>query len=311
MPGPTHEVGSSTLGSMFDVKLYEMGLMLQCGRVDSTRYQGRTCGKQADVAWRPYKARPDEKEWPTIVIECGVSQSHNSLVNSARWWLSNSDGEVKNVILIDITKATKKIHIELWESGSVGNRYDLRDRSGPTSVIPRLAQELDIEENRAPSGSLTIKFLDIFLRAPVQANISQDHMTPSELSPSAPSDPTPSTSSNPAPSSEPAPQPAPESFLGPSANFSTQSSRVPPTESLSQQPLEPPAEHPTQPSLDPSAEHPTHPTTELPPQPPTASSTEPPPRSAARPAFIEKDVVFTVQELQEYAEALWNHASYV
>jgi len=71
-----------------------MGMESDCARVDETAYQGRSSGKEADLAWRPYKFRPDEKDWPTLVIECAVSQSYNSLINTAHWWLSNSGGKV-------------------------------------------------------------------------------------------------------------------------------------------------------------------------------------------------------------------------
>ncbi|PUU76138.1 hypothetical protein B9Z19DRAFT_1130182 [Tuber borchii] len=72
------------------------------------------------------KARPEELDWPTIVVESGVSQTLNSLCNAAQRWLSNSGGDSKNVILIDVTKAERKLHLELWEDAAAQPKYELR-----------------------------------------------------------------------------------------------------------------------------------------------------------------------------------------
>jgi len=77
--------------------------------------------------------------------------------------------------------------------GPVTNRYDLRDRAGPETTLPKMVHEFDIVEGRAPGASLTIKFENIFLHPPVQGDVTQG---------SAPS---------PSPSSVPSPDPASDS----------------------------------------------------------------------------------------------------
>ena len=45
--------------------------------------------------------RPDQtREWPFLVIEAGLSDSMPRLQADAAWWLANSGGQVKLVLLI-------------------------------------------------------------------------------------------------------------------------------------------------------------------------------------------------------------------
>jgi len=109
MAGPKHEEAKGLLGSMIYFQIGLMGLMFHCIRMDETRYQGFINGKEADLVWRPNETRPDDDDWPTLVVEVGVTQSENSLINAANWWLSNSGGEVKNVLLDKVYKAESSV----------------------------------------------------------------------------------------------------------------------------------------------------------------------------------------------------------
>jgi hypothetical protein len=57
----------------------------------------------------------DKTDWPTIMFESGFSESLGHLRNDAKWWLANSQGEVKIAVIIAIQPADKKLHIEKWE----------------------------------------------------------------------------------------------------------------------------------------------------------------------------------------------------
>ncbi|KAG0133082.1 hypothetical protein HOY82DRAFT_466638, partial [Tuber indicum] len=167
MPGACHEAAGKALGTRIYVKIFQMGLQSDCARMDSTTFQVRSNRKQADLSWKPYKLRPGEKDWPTLIIECAVSQSYKSLINTAHWWLSGSEGQVKSVLLISVDKAEKKLRLELWEMGPIQNRYELRDRPGPTAILPKMIDKLEILGSKAPKGALlTLKFQNIFLRPP-------------------------------------------------------------------------------------------------------------------------------------------------
>lgn len=233
MPGPHHEAASKIFGSTLDAKLYKMGLLYECGRVDSMLFKGRTCGKMGDVVWRPYKQRPDELDWPSVVIECGVSQTQPSLRSAAKWWLSNSGGDVQKVLLIHVKKAEKKLHLELWGVGPVDCRYDLRGHRGSTRDLPKRMHQIDIVGSSAPEGaSLTISFHDLLLRSPVQQVNSAEHPAQSSSEPSrdhpAQLSGEPSSENPTQLSGEPSPdhhaQSSGESSLGPPAESSAEPS---------------------------------------------------------------------------------------
>lgn len=45
------------------------------------------------------KHLPPESKWPTIVMETGYANSKRKLDLNARWWLNESEGEVKMVFV--------------------------------------------------------------------------------------------------------------------------------------------------------------------------------------------------------------------
>jgi len=79
MAGPVQELSSKGFGSRLDVKIAEMGLLDDIGRMDATTYQANGSQREAHCAWKPWSFRPLETDWPTVVIECRVSQSRDRL----------------------------------------------------------------------------------------------------------------------------------------------------------------------------------------------------------------------------------------
>ncbi|RPA88756.1 hypothetical protein L873DRAFT_1824083, partial [Choiromyces venosus 120613-1] len=153
--------------------------------------------KELDTAFKP-SSRPLESNWPTVVFECGVSESLKHLTVDSRWWLDNSAGVVKIVLLFSISKAARSIHIEKWEMltvqnphGTPANLHPFVTRltkvhevdiagpvalapvalapaehapAAPTPTVPALAGPAPVV-TRAP---LTLDFDKIFLRQPYQ-----------------------------------------------------------------------------------------------------------------------------------------------
>ena len=116
----------------------------------TTTYQGIDCGKEPDCAFRPLSFRPYETDWPTLVVECGVSQSLRDLRRDSSWWFTNSAAEVKNVLLFSVSEMKRKIPIEQWE---------MREE-------PRCIRAIDIVETDAAGASLQLSFENLFLRKP-------------------------------------------------------------------------------------------------------------------------------------------------
>ncbi|PUU73413.1 hypothetical protein B9Z19DRAFT_1163166 [Tuber borchii] len=71
--------------------------------------------KEGDEGIKPTNTRAHEAEWPSVMIEVGYSETLGYLHQDAHWWLENSKGRTRMVIIIQISKAPKSIRIELWE----------------------------------------------------------------------------------------------------------------------------------------------------------------------------------------------------
>ena len=59
--------------------------------------------------------RARTKKWPSVVVETGFSESPSKLMSDARFWLSESSGDVQMVITIKIGRSSPHIVLEAWE----------------------------------------------------------------------------------------------------------------------------------------------------------------------------------------------------
>ena len=146
-----------------------MGLLDDIGRMDSTTYQANGSQKEADCAWKPWPFRPFEIDWPTVVIECGVSQSHDRLEVDAQWWFEKSGGQVNIVFVISFSKTKKEIHFQQWEMVTTPNPHVTKDQSKPTRTTPTLMREFDLVAGVSNDTSLMLNFEKLFLRPPAQS----------------------------------------------------------------------------------------------------------------------------------------------
>ncbi|OKO96870.1 hypothetical protein PENSUB_10424 [Penicillium subrubescens] len=100
----------------------------------ATRYHGKSCDKEADESLTPSRDTSSDKEWPSLVIETGLSESEAQLRADAYWWFSNSDYKVNMVILFHIQRSPeRRVTIKL---------HSLR----PTN--PRITRGLQAEAQR-------------------------------------------------------------------------------------------------------------------------------------------------------------------
>ncbi|KAJ6036208.1 hypothetical protein N7540_000487 [Penicillium herquei] len=122
-------------------------------------HQGRL--KRADGSWRPAEP-PSERstKWPTMVVEIKWSEPTAYLMKDIIFWLDESDGDVKVMIMVSISKRYK-ITIQRW---------NLRRRHNQADPIPFPTGKIEI--SRSPNkksshkitGNLTIPFEDVYLR---------------------------------------------------------------------------------------------------------------------------------------------------
>ncbi|CUS08320.1 unnamed protein product [Tuber aestivum] len=106
--------------------------------VGSTRFPvpGKR-SKESDEGIKPADTRADEDEWPSLMIEVGVSQTMLSLRESACWWLANSKERTRMVILIRIKKDPMSLRLERRERVIDTDRPSTRSRQTTTPNASR------------------------------------------------------------------------------------------------------------------------------------------------------------------------------
>ena len=167
MPSGKHESAHLSFSDELRAKLFGMGISHRELRpMGGTRYPGHTSSKEGDSCYKP-SSRKKEANWPTIVIESGLSESLQRLRYDARWWLENSDGKVKIVVIILIKLADKRLQVEKWELAPLDEIMPVtRSHPGTQTLIPTQIQEITIMPNNSVAGAppLVLEFQKIFLR---------------------------------------------------------------------------------------------------------------------------------------------------
>jgi hypothetical protein len=122
-------------------------------------------------------AEPGKTIGQCLFFEAGVSETLARLRVDADWWLTNSNGEVKIVVIIWIRRAAKSLVIEKW---CLQPRTSAAPATRANAPIVTKIQELRIIQNPhilPPQGTiptyavtgppLILEFEKLILRAPV------------------------------------------------------------------------------------------------------------------------------------------------
>jgi hypothetical protein len=112
-----------------------------------------------------------------LIVEAEVSETLARLRVDADWWLANSNGDVKIVVIICIVRAAKSLVIEKW---CLPPRTPATPATRANAPIATKIQELTIIQNppilppqgTSPTYSVTgapliLEFEKLLLRAPV------------------------------------------------------------------------------------------------------------------------------------------------
>jgi hypothetical protein len=127
--------------SMFNEKFFRLHVRASlvatgCGRFGCRG--GRS--KEADKGYKPI-SREMVDEWPSFVIEVGVSESLAMLRNDAAFWITNSDGRTRIVIVLSLSQRRQQVLVERWEEVS---RTPPNRSTTNYSRIPGLMQSLTL-----------------------------------------------------------------------------------------------------------------------------------------------------------------------
>lgn len=166
MPGHHHEEIIQTFTAFLHQTLGEMGLS-RLNRDFWLRGAGEATGhstnKQPDNCFLPgnKRAAGADAEWPSLVLEVGVSESIPQLRTDAAWWYSNSGGRTKMVVLVHVQK--QKTTIEIWTEVNRGP-LGVQTQS-PADKKLACTQSATLEKGRV-SKTLEIDFLTLMRRPP-------------------------------------------------------------------------------------------------------------------------------------------------
>lgn len=95
------------------IKLRQMGLEDNFCLTGAATWHGRKSSKGGDSSFFPIP-RSASNGWPKIVIVAGFAKNLGLLRHDVRWFISNSGGETKIVLIISIQQNSKTFVIEKW-----------------------------------------------------------------------------------------------------------------------------------------------------------------------------------------------------
>lgn len=135
-----------------------------------TRTMYNSSGKEADDGVTPHRRRPGPQGWPTLIFESGVSETLERLHLDAKWWLTQSNWEVRAVLLAHIQVAEQVIDLEVWRKHKV--EHDRPDTRSLIEYEPKCDEngQLRIDCSTVPATTigtlplLVITFEDLVLR---------------------------------------------------------------------------------------------------------------------------------------------------
>ena len=134
-----HELATSEFCRMLWKKAasIEKGLDWDLIGLGGSTYKGKFGIKEANSVFRPRSSRPRRANWPTLVVESGVSEMVERLRVDAKWWLMNSWGEVNIVLVFSINEENKEILIEQWEMALPEDPAGTCSQSENATMLPK------------------------------------------------------------------------------------------------------------------------------------------------------------------------------
>ncbi|GFF33901.1 hypothetical protein IFM46972_04045 [Aspergillus udagawae] len=167
MSTPEHTEATQNFNYILKEAVDRMGLSTALKSFSGTKIRGHDWAKVPDNGWVP--SRPPagrSRKWPTVVLEVGVSQRNSKLEEDARFWLEQSEGDVKISLAISVNRRIPEIVLEKWK---VSN--------GKPAMTQKVIVWRHNEDTLFDNEPLIIEFEDLFLREadiPREGNIEFD-----------------------------------------------------------------------------------------------------------------------------------------
>ncbi|PGH13846.1 hypothetical protein AJ79_03414 [Helicocarpus griseus UAMH5409] len=157
------EVAISSFGMLATLFLCEMGLFWDLLATGAAHVEGSERTKCPYCSYRPFQLpRGRSRKWPSVVVVASCSRwCAEHLAEDAKWWLLDSQGEVRMAITIEIEWERKGIVIDRWETAV----KETSER--PVTHVQRV--RISAGEDGDPEvigGPLVLPFENFFLRKP-------------------------------------------------------------------------------------------------------------------------------------------------
>lgn len=165
MPTTPHETFIHRFEALVSFKARDMGVWRLIGPFGASTQRTSRRGKEPDLSFGPRTLRGHPREWPTVAVEIGYSESREKLMRDVSFWLNTSKREVLTVISIDIKRPSGNITVAAWEAGATATRKH-------PNPAPRAVHQMKITRqgnSHAPAvtgDDITIPFFNLLLRQP-------------------------------------------------------------------------------------------------------------------------------------------------
>ena len=179
MPSEPHEVAASAFEFILLNTAQEMKVRRRIKPCAATRIDTPDRSKEADRSWKP-RFKESWRQFPTVVLEVGFSETAAKLEKNISWWINQSEGEVRMGITIDIKRGSGHVEIKSWTPAFQpqlrGVYVTAKGRHVSNSIkyppLPRLVQRILVKKGRNGSrpfvegGPLSIPFRALLLDEP-------------------------------------------------------------------------------------------------------------------------------------------------
>ncbi|GFF55143.1 hypothetical protein IFM58399_09999 [Aspergillus lentulus] len=151
-----HTEATQTFNYILKEAVDRMGLSTALKNFSGTKVRGDDLAKVPDNGWGPRRPPAGRsRKWPTVVLEVGVSQRKAKLQEDARFWLEESEGDVKISLAISVNRRIPEIVLEKWK---VSN--------GKAAMAQKVMVWRHNEDTLFDNEPLIVEFEDLFLREP-------------------------------------------------------------------------------------------------------------------------------------------------
>ena len=137
VPTRPHEIAHRNLGRQVVAQVERMNITIDeflC--LGSTIYTGPTVSKkEGDSAFTNPALRPNATDWPTLVIEAGLSESMPRLRQDAAWWIGNSLGRVPIVLVVEVARSARTMTIEKYMPSRANTTPSFQPSLVSTTVV--------------------------------------------------------------------------------------------------------------------------------------------------------------------------------